>query len=226
MHGALTMSETTHTATTPSSEISKALALRHGQHDRICVGVYQRNGDGEFHLQQNFVDGIDAAQQVVMDHYLLPAVGAIWSNLQKLQAAAKARTTENIEAYTNLLIDIDRRDKDRPLLDAGGNPILDGKGKPKLEHINATNAEREVLLEQSFGIIKFLKPYFGRPVQADSGNGYHLEYPLASLAPEIGHQYHETILKIVKARFERPDLNMAIDTKISDYARVITVWET
>jgi AAA domain len=82
------------------------------------------------------------------------------------------------------------------------------------------------LLEQSYGIIRFLKSHFDHPVHADSGNGYHLEYALASLAPEIGHQYHETILKIIKARFERPDLNMAIDTSISNHTRVITVWGT
>ena len=220
------MPETTHTATTPSSEISKALALRHGEQDRICVGIYQRNGDGNFHLKPNFVDGIDAAQQVVADHYLLPDVGAIWSNLQKLQAGATARSEETIESYVNLLIDIDRRDKDRPVLDAQGNPVLDDKGKPKREHINATDREREVLLEQSYEIIRWLKPHFGAPIHADSGNGYHLEYPLAALAPNIGHQYHQTILNIIKQKFERPDLNMAIDTKISDHARVITVWNT
>jgi len=174
-------------STAEPDQIHKALSLRHGADDRIFVGIYQRNGDGEFHLQPNFVDGIDAAQQVVASHYMLPDVGAIWSNLQKLQAGATVRSKETIEAYVNLLIDIDRRDKERPLLDAQGKPVLDAKGKARLEHINATDAEREVLLEQSYAMIKFLTPHFKLPIHADSGNGYHLEYPLAPLAPGIGH---------------------------------------
>src|SRR6266498_283245 len=108
------MPETTHTATTPSSEISKALALRHGEQDRICVNAYTRNGDGKFHSIEDFVDGVEAAERIIEGKALLPEVGAIWTNLQRLQPGATQRSPENVMAYTNLLIDIDRRDKKNP----------------------------------------------------------------------------------------------------------------
>lgn len=208
------------------NQIHKALSLRHGADDRICVGIYQRNGDGEFHLQQNFVDGIDAAQQVIENHYLLPDVGAVWSNLQRLQAGATARREETVEAYVNLLVDIDRRDKSRPLLDAEGEPVLDAKGKPKQERINATEAERNALLKVTRQIISFLMPYFGRGITADSGNGYHLEWPTLPFDPKEGRELYQSLLAVLAHKFESPDLNMQIDMSMGNYTRVITVWGT
>lgn len=122
------MSETT--TATPLSEISKALSLRHREHDRICVCAYTRNGDGQFHNNEYFVDGTTAAARVIENHYELPEVGAIWSNLQRLIPGATARNPKTIEAYTNILIDIDRRDNK----DATG------------QKVNATDAEKAVLL--------------------------------------------------------------------------------
>jgi len=208
------------------NQIHKALSLRHGADDRICVGIYQRNGDGEFQLQQNFLDSIDAAQQVIVNHYLLSDVGAIWSNLQRLHAGATARREETVEAYVNLLVDIDRRDKSRPLLDAKGEPVLDAKGKPKQERINATEAERDALLKVTRQIISFLIPYLGRGIMADSGNGYHLEWPTVPPSPAEGRELYPSVLAVLAHKFESPEANMQIDLSIGNYTRVITVWGT
>ena len=203
------MPETTPNSTASSSEIIKALVLRHGQHDRICVGVYQRNGYGEFHLRQNFVDGIDAVARVIEDYYVLPDVGAIWSNLQKLQAGATSRSKETVEAYTNILIDIDRSVK----TDAQNNKI------------NAAEAEREVLLRTANRIAAFLREGeygWGRGVIADSGNGFHLEYATAAFDPKTGKDLYSAVLAVLKAKFEATDVNLEIDLSVTNETRVIT----
>src|SRR5580658_7357057 len=123
-------------------EIRKALSLRHKANDRICVSAYTRNGDGRFHPVEEFVDGIDAAARVIEAHRDLPEVGAIWTNLQKLQAGATARNPQTVEAYTNILIDIDRRD------------AKDATGKK----VNATDAEKAVLMEVAVKVHRFLEP--------------------------------------------------------------------
>jgi hypothetical protein len=119
-----------------------------------------------------FVDGIDAAQQVIIDNYLLPEVGAIWTNLQRLQTGATARSKETVEAYTNILIDIDRRVK----TDAQDNKI------------NATEAEREVLLQTANRIAT------------------------AAFDPKTGKELYSGVLAVLKAKFETPEINMEIDT--------------
>jgi len=195
------------------SEIHKALSLRHGANDRICVCCYTRNGDGKFHNIENFVTGIDAAAQVIESNYKLPEVGAIWSNLQKLQPHATARSKETVEAYTHILVDVDRREK------------KDSQG----DHTNATDAERAVLLEVAYKIPAFLAHGefgWGRGVMADSGNGYHLDWPIQPLDPARGKQLYSALLKVLAAKFESPDLNMQIDVSMTNETRVITVWGT
>jgi len=195
------------------SEISKALSLRHGANDRICVCAYTRNGDGKFHVNEHFVDGIDAAAQVIESNYKLPEVGAIWSNLQKLQPGATARRPETVEAYTNILIDVDRR----------VNKNEQG------EKVNATDAERAVLLGVANKIMAFLAYEefgWGKGVMADSGNGYHLEWATKPLNPTVGKEMYGQVLAVLRHKFERPDLNMRIDLAMSNASRVITVWGT
>lgn len=208
------MSETTNTTnTTLVSEISKSLSLRHRPNDRICICAYTRNGDGKFHNNEHFVDGIDAAARVIESNCQLPEVGAIWSNLQKLQPGATARNPETIEAYTNILIDVERR----------VNKNEQG------EKINATDAERAVLLEVANKIMAFLaKGEFGwgKGVMADSGNGYHLEWATQPLNPRTGRELYGQILAVLRHKFESPDVNMQIDLSMKNETRVITVWGT
>src|SRR5580700_293272 len=81
------------------NQILKSLSLRHAPNDRVCVGIYQRNGDEKFYLREKFVDGIGAAAALIEVSKNLPQVGAIWSNLQKLRAGATARSKETVESY-------------------------------------------------------------------------------------------------------------------------------
>jgi hypothetical protein len=195
------------------NDISKALSLRHGANDRICVCAYTKNGDGRFHNQEYFVDGIDAAAQVIESNYKLPEVGAIWSNLQKLQPGATARSPETVDAYTNILIDVDRR----------VNKNEQG------EKVNATDGERAVLLEVANKIMAFLaygEFGWGKGVVADSGNGYHLEWATKPLDPTMGKEMYGRVLAVLRHKFESPDLNMQIDMSMKNETRVITVWGT
>ena len=93
---------------------SKALSLRHAPNDRICVATFPRKGDGQFHNVEEFVDGVEAAARIIERNYQRPEVGAVWTNLQRLQKGAVRCHPSTIEAYTNLLIDIDRPAGSRP----------------------------------------------------------------------------------------------------------------
>ena len=188
--------------------IRKSLAQRHGTTDRICVSAYKA-GNPKPYLIERFVDGIDAAAQLIEKYIDKPNILAMWSNLHKLPAGATERKKEQIEAYTNLVVDIDRRVK------------MDNGSK-----VNATEAERAVLLEKGKDILAFLKPHFGSAVVADSGNGYHLAWRIQALTPREGQQLYSEVLSILRAKFESPDVNMEIDTSLADETQLVTVWGT
>ena len=201
--------------------------MRHAPNDRICVCCYTKNGDGKFHNEEHFVTGITAAEQIIEANYDL--AGAIWSNLQKLQANALSRSKETVEAYTHLLVDVDRRVKTRELKDADGTVLRDAKGKPLLEKINATEEERAVLLESTNKIAAFLREGefgWGPGVMADSGNGYHLDWAIRPLDPKTGKELYRALLKVLAQKFQSPDVNMEIDVSMTNETRVITVWGT
>ena len=122
---------------------------------------------------------------------------------------------ENIDSYTNLLVDIDRTNK---------------KGAQGCK-VNATEAEREALLKAAHEVAHFLSP-LGQPVFADSGNGYHLSWRLGSMfddkgiEPQEGRRQYESLLRLLKRKFERSDLNVEIDASLADETQVATVWGT
>jgi hypothetical protein len=185
------------------------LLSRHGENDTICVSAYKLV-DGEFRMSEHFTNGVDQAAAMIERGYQRQDIGAIWTNIQQLKPGATNRQKHNIIAYTNILVDIDRRNKK----DAAGNKI------------NATDAERAVLKQAADQVAMFLAKQFGQPVFADSGNGYHLSWRCDAMPPTEGQDWYRQLLSVLRAKFEQPDVNMEIDLSLSDATQVVTVWGT
>ena len=75
-------------------------------------------------------------------------------------------------------------------------------------------------------VAKLLAPVFGHSAYADSGNGYHLNWKLQDIDPVEGQRLYRSILQILKAKFERDDLNVEIDASLADDTQVVTAWGT
>lgn len=195
--------------------IRDVLLTRHGATDTICITAL-KEVDGKTVPAEHFCADVDEAAALIERSYKNPDIKAIWSNLQRLKPGSSQRRKETIDSYTNLLVDIDRKNK------------KDAQGRK----VNATDEERHVLFEAANRVARFLSPHFGQPVFADSGNGYHLSWRLGDLfehkgiEPEEGRRLYRSLLRLLKQKFERPDLNVEIDGSLSDETQVVTVWGT
>jgi hypothetical protein len=196
--------------------IRDALIARHGLTDTICITAL-KEVDGKTIATEHFCAGVDEAAALIERSYQRGDIKAIWSNLQRLKPGSSQRKKEFIESYTNLLIDIDRKSK------------KEAQGRK----VNATEEERDVLLESANRVAAFLSPEFGQPVLADSGNGYHLSWRIGDATDwgkgvpvEEAQKLYKRLLLLLKRRLERPDLNMEIDASLADETQVVTVWGT
>ena len=90
----------------PINLIRSALSLRHGADDRICVSVAKPGVNRKpIHVMERFVDGIDAAAELITSNLDNPDILAFWTNLQKLKPGTDRRTKDNVERYTHIFID-------------------------------------------------------------------------------------------------------------------------
>src|SRR5271154_1966644 len=214
------------------------LLSRHGEHDTICVSAY-KNVNGHFVVSEKFCAGVDEAAGLVERNFQREDMGAFWTNIQRLKPGSTARKKGvNIDAYVNITVDIDRKYK---MINATGEYVVPDKDcvdcvalneeKRKCEKhtghkCNATDAEVEVLRKTAEEVAAFLTKDFGPFAFAFSGNGFHLNWKLADLDPVEGHKYYRRLLALLKAKFERPELNIEIDASLADDTQVVTVWGT
>jgi RecA/RadA recombinase len=162
-------------------------------------------------VSETFCNGVDEAANLIESLQHDKDLGAIWTNIQRLKPGSSRRKKgDTIDAYTNILVDIDRKVK------------KDGDGNKT----NATNEEREVLRLVAEKIAAYLTPVFGPCVFADSGNGFHLNWKLADIEPGDGQRYYRALLNLLRCKFESPDVNVEIDTSLADDTQVVTVWGT
>src|ERR1700721_2109475 len=131
------------------SNFREMLLSRHDATDTICVSAAMLKTagkyDGDFIVDEHFCNGVDEAADLVERTYQRDDIAAIWTNLQRLKPGSTARKkNKTIDAYTNILVDIDRRIKK----DAAGVKI------------NATDAERVVRREPADKVAGFLSPQF------------------------------------------------------------------
>lgn len=191
-------------------DFKSILLTRHGANETICVSAY-KTVNGKFVVSERFCNGVDEAANLIERSYQREDIGAIWTNIQRLKpGSGRRKKGETIDAYTNLVIDIDRKVKK----DADGNKV------------NATDEERVVLRKAAEEVHKLLAKYFGSAVFADSGNGYHLSWRCEPLEPEEGQDLYRQLLAALCAKFERDGLNMEIDLSLADDTQVVTVWGT
>ncbi|MFZ0862054.1 MAG: phage/plasmid primase, P4 family [Candidatus Sulfotelmatobacter sp.] len=160
--------------------------------------------------------GIDEATALVTELEQDPATKAIWTNLQQFKPNSEGRKKANCIAYRNVVLDIDRRMK----TDKDGNKV------------NATEEERAVLLAKVEEINAYMKttPMGSCHILADSGNGYHMNWCMESfegmVTPEQSKKAYASLLALLRAKFESPDVNMEIDQSLADETQVVTVWGT
>jgi len=190
-------------------DFKSILLTRHSAGETVCVSAY-KVANGKFVVSERFCNGVDEAANLIERSYQREDIGAIWTNIQRLKSGSSRRRKGETDAYTNMTIDIDRRDK----RDADGNKV------------NATDGEREALRTVAEKIVKFLSPSFGPCVFADSGNGFHLNWKLADIEPGEGQSYYRAVLALLKRKFESPEANVEIDASLADDTQVVTVWGT
>jgi hypothetical protein len=204
------MLSTTDTDSPKTPDFKTILLTRHAQNETVCVSAY-KVVNGKFVVSERFCNGVDEVANLIERSYQREDIGAIWTNIQRLKPGSSRRKKgETIDAYTNMTIDIDRRDK----RDADGNKV------------NATDGEREALRTAAEKIAKFLSPSFGPCVFADSGNGFHLNWKLADIETGEGQRYYRAVLALLKRQFESPEANIEIDASLADDTQVVTVWGT
>src|ERR1700738_1408748 len=91
-------------------DFRKILLSRHDDHDWICVSAY-KVVSGKFIVSERFCNGVDEAANLIELSHQREDIAAIWTNIQRLKPRSSRRKKgETIDAYTNLTIDIDRRD--------------------------------------------------------------------------------------------------------------------
>jgi hypothetical protein len=184
------------------------LLARHDEHDTICITAYKRI-NGKLVANERFCSSVEQAAGIIERAYQRQDILAIWTNIQRLKPGSSRRKKgETIDAYTNIVIDIDRRVKK----DADGNKV------------NATDEERAVLYEAAKKIETLLEPRFGPAVFADSGNGYHLSWRTVPMEPVEGQELYRELLEVLAAKFG--NVSVEIDTSLSDDTQVVTVWGT
>src|SRR5208283_8223 len=92
-------------------DFKSILLTRHGANETICVSAY-KVVNGKFVVSERFCDGVEAAARLIERSYMREDIGAIWTNIQRLKPGSNRRKKrETIDAYTDMTIDIDRRDK-------------------------------------------------------------------------------------------------------------------
>jgi hypothetical protein len=209
------------------------LLTRHGANETICVSAY-KVVNGKFIVSERFCNGVDEAANLIERSYQREDIGAIWTNIQRLKPGSQQRKKgETVEAYTNIVVDIDRKWK--MIQEDGSLCRHTSKERKELQcggfKANATDAEREVLLGIAGKINGFLAPLHTAAAFADSGNGYHIAMQCVGslgtpLSPERGKELYSRLLALLKSKFESPDLNVEIDASLADDTQVVTVWGT
>src|SRR5258705_13491534 len=90
-------------------DFKSILLTRHGANETICVSAY-KTVNGKFVVSEQFCDGVEAAARLIERSYMRDDIGAIWTNLQRLKPGSHRRKKgETCDAYTNILVDIDRK---------------------------------------------------------------------------------------------------------------------
>lgn len=226
----------TSTTAAETPDFRKTLLTRHAADETICVSIYKHPPNeppnGNFAVVERFCEGVDQASALIEHNYQKPHIGAFWTNIQRLKPGSSRRKKgETTAAYSNMIVDIDRKWK---IVHEDGTLCKHSKEERKAcggHKCNATDGERAVLREVAEKINGFLAPCFPDTVFADSGNGYHvagrcrgiLEMPLE---PARGEELYSRLLRLLKAKFEAPDLNVEIDASLSDETQVVTAWGT
>ena len=207
-------------------DFRKVLLSRHGEGDTICVTAYKMH-DGKKVAALRFCSGVDQAAGIIGRAYEREDILAIWSNIQRLKPGSGSRRKDDVEAYSNIVIDIDRRWK---TIHEDGTLCKHGKKEKETcggFKCNATDEERGVLLEVAEKVNGFAASLFGpSSVFADSGNGYHVAGRCRPLDPKVGKDLYGRVLALLRAKFEQPGLNMEIDLSLADEGQVVTVWGT
>jgi putative DNA primase/helicase len=204
------------------------LLSRHDEHDWICVSAF-KVVNGKFIVSERFCNGVDEAANLIERSYQREDIGAIWTNIQRLKPGPSRRKKgETIDAYTGIVIDIDRRWK--MIHEDGSLCKHSSKERKELKcggfKCNATGEERQVLYGVAEKVNGFMAPLLGTAAFSDSGNGYHIARRCKPLEPQIGHDLYSRVLALLRAKFEQPDDNMEIDVSLADDTQVVTVWGT
>jgi hypothetical protein len=175
-----------------TKDIKKTLALLFEPGQVIAVSGITLDGT----MSKKFYPDMDQAAAVIEKADGSGKFKGLYLNLQKLKDGSTSDTRKDVALYTNFMIDFDRKVK------AG----------------NATDDERgaiERVMQQAKGWL--CEVLNSEPLVADTGNGFHLVF---KLEPFVADSEAMGLLKecivAVKARFEKPDVNVEVDVTVAE----------
>jgi hypothetical protein len=178
------------------------LKLLHTDPERHPIGVFTLSTTHKG-MTGRYFRSVETAVPYVEKVDTNPATKAVYTNLQQLKPGATDRRGEDVESYTHLILDCDRKTSSTA---------------------NATDSELRVVVDYRDTIVETLaKEGWPIPAKTMSGNGAGAIYKLELAPADAEHKaMMEAALKALSARFDFP-VNAHIDTSMFDPPRITKV---
>jgi hypothetical protein len=147
-------------------------------------------------MSKKFFTDLDKAAAVIEKADASGKFKGIYVSLQVLKQGVTSDKRKDVESYVHLMIDFDRKTKNG----------------------NASDEERSAIEQVTQEAKEWLCGILGsEPLVADTGNGFHLVFKVQPFAAdERAMALLKECILAVKARFEKPGLNLEIDTSVAE----------
>ncbi|HXJ87786.1 MAG TPA: hypothetical protein VMS18_13275 [Candidatus Binatia bacterium] len=147
-------------------------------------------------MSKKFYTDLDLAAAIIERADASGNFKGIYISLQMLKEGRTSDKRKDIASYVHLMIDFDRKTKN---------------GNASDEERRTIEAVMQEAKQWLSGILQT------EPLLADTGNGFHLVFKLQPLAAnEQAMSLLKECILAVKAKFERPGLNLEIDASVSE----------
>lgn len=147
-------------------------------------------------MSKKFYTDLDLAAAVIERADASGNFKGIYISLQMLMEGSTSDKRKDVASYVHLMIDFDRKVKN---------------GNASDEERSAIEQVMQEAREWLSGILQ------SEPLVADTGNGFHLVFKLQPFAAgERAMSFLKECIQAVKAKFERPWLNLEIDASVAE----------
>lgn len=185
-----------------TTAIADTINLLFTEGETICVSVF-RHGKVDNQFFDSREEAISFAEQEDARGDRL----GVYINVQRLKKGARERKRTDIEAYTHLMVDIDRKTK-------------------KVDGMKVMASDEE--LEHLFDVTKQVNAFVSRkleawPIVCMTGNGYQMLWNVEPQPPESFGDFAD-ILRVIKANFESDEVS--VDTSVAEPEQLCRLYGT